>query len=213
MPANPAKDGMRPFQPPAPWFNHPAAYSFPSTPSGTAYTLSCDPGSVAATGDTAGLNVARALSASPGAVSISGDPATPAAAITASPGSIAVTGDSAGLTLGRRMAASAGSSAVTGDAVGLAIHRVFVAAPGSVAVTGDDASLVAPTPAIRTSPCDVELEQGGLIDLEDFSGLLALETCVTSGASSAQGGHDLDAELYALLRNDDEVIALVAGVI
>lgn len=206
MPATPANDGARPFQPPAPWFNHPAV----SSP-GTALTVYTDSGTGTLTLSGGLVEAAVYTDTVSGTLTLSGAKTEAWTNATSPAGTLTLTGSSTDAYGVIYKDSPTGTITLTGSCTDAVTFRVSTA--GTVSLTGSSTDSYVVTGPTRSSLCDLELEQGGLLELENESGFLALEVCVAvATGSSAQAGRTLEGELYALLRNDDEVAALFAGV-
>ena len=112
-----------------------------------AYTLTAAQGSVALSGQAAGLPAARKLSAEYGSFGETGEAASPLAGrlLTADYGALAETGQAAGLLADRLLTAEYGAYTLTGQAVGLIYSgtaKVLTAEYGAFALTGQTAGLV-----------------------------------------------------------------------
>lgn len=152
--------------------------------SSTAYTLDADPGSVTVTGDSAELLAARVLPASPG--------------------SYAATGDAAQLLASRLLNAAAAVYAITGDSAALLAARILNVAAASYAIIGDAADLVQ-----ASTGAYVLLAAAGSIQI---TGSDTGFTAPARGGGSVGRGDVVDVR-PVILRNDDEIIALVASLL
>lgn len=150
----------------------------------TAYSLTASPATVTATGDAATLTVARIL--------------------TAATASVTATGDAAPLVLGRVLAALAAAYTVTGSQAALAVARILAASPAALTITGDAATLDYSPSTTRT--------------LDALAGTFLVTgssvTFVAPNIGGSAGGRGEIVDLTAvILRNDDEVAALVASLL
>jgi len=112
-----------------------------------AYTLTAAQGSVALSGQAAGLPAARKLSAEYGSFGETGEAASPLAGrlLTADYGALAETGQAAGLLADRLLTAEYGAYTLTGQAVGLIYSgtaKVLTAEYGAFTLTGQAAGLL-----------------------------------------------------------------------
>lgn len=121
--------------------------SFPPPPSGTAYTLTADPGAVTITGTAATLRAARRLAADAGAESITGTAASLkyGRLLSAGAGSVLINGTAATLLYSganKVLAANAGVYSITGTAANLLAGRRLTGDAGAYSITGTDATLI-----------------------------------------------------------------------
>lgn len=150
---------------------------------------------------------AYTLSASPATFTITGDAATLAAArrLAASPGTFTVTGDAATLIVGRVLSALAASYQITGSQAALALARILAANPGTFTVTGDAATLDYTPSTERTLDA-----LAGTVLITGSS--VTFIAPAVKGGSSAGRGEIIDIA-PAILRNDDEIAALLAALL
>lgn len=119
------------------------AYSSWAGGSPTHYSLTCDYGSFALSGQSASLRVDRKLTAAHGTYAITGQDANLIAnrILAASHGAYTITGQAAALTVARKLTAEQGSYTLTGQAAALVAGRMLAAAQGSFTLSGQDAVL------------------------------------------------------------------------
>lgn len=109
--------------------------------------LSCSSGAIVLTGQAATLRTARRLEAQAGTVAVTGTQATLRAArqLVAQPGAVTITGVNATLTKNaaglEALTCTPGTFAIAGQAATLRTHRELVAQPGAVALSGQAATL------------------------------------------------------------------------
>lgn len=184
--------------------------------------LTGSPGTVTITGSPTTPVVARVLTGSPGTFTVTGASATPVPTLPGSATSYAITGAPATLTVQRVLSGSpatlsvtgspatpvpstpgtAASFTITGSAASLVVHRVASLSLATFTVTGDSATLAFVRGGFTASPGSVSI-----------TGSSATFIAPTRNIGSSATGGRLEDELYALLRNDDEVVALVASLL
>ena len=170
-----------------------------------AYTLTAAQGSVALSGQAAGLPAARKLSAEYGSFGETGEAASPLAGrlLTADYGALAETGQAAGLLADRLLTAEYGAYTLTGQAVGLIYSgtaKVLTAEYGAFTLTGQAAGLlVARKFSAEYGAFALTGQTAGLVVARKLSA--AYETYTLSGqAAGLLFGRKLSAayETYAL---------------
>lgn len=128
------------------------------------FTLDCQPGTFAITGDAAGALADRVLSALAGSYTITGVAASPlyGRALSADPGSYAIAGSQAGAVVGRAVDAQPGAYLVTGDDAGVPAGRTLELAPGAFQINGAPVTILAGTFAVpaRTTRTRTDLPSG-----------------------------------------------------